>query len=136
MEAQISHSKQLLAPYFNTSPPLFRLPYGDGWFNRAEKPAVLETLHNYGFQHIAWEMSAFDWREADQQGDKILQTVMHEICTKKRGVILFHDGDSEQEHIGRTFTLKHIAEWIPAMRCVADFKPLNYFYKNVKVIKR
>lgn len=136
MEQQISRSRRLLSPWFNTNPPLFRLPYGDGWFNRAEKLAVLQTLKKYGFKHIAWEMSAFDWRKADQQDDRILQTVMHEICTKKRGVILFHDGDSEKEHIGRTFTVTHMAKWIPAMRCVADFKPLTYFYKDIEVIRK
>lgn len=132
MEKQILHSKYLLTPFFNTSPALFRLPYGDGWFNRGESTLVLETLKKNGFQHIAWEMSAYDWRESDQHDDKILQTVMKEICGKHGGIILFHDGDHKKEYIGRTFTNEHIAEWIPAMRCVADFKPLNYFYKNVQ----
>ncbi len=134
MQQQILQSKQLLRPFFTTSPALFRLPFGDGWFNREQCPIVLNTLKKTGFQHIAWEMSAFDWRKADQHGDAILQTVMHEICSKNGGVILFHDGDFEQEHIGRTFTGDHFAEWIPAMRCVADFKPLSYFYKNLTVI--
>ncbi len=132
MKQQIQRSKQLLQPFFTTSPALFRLPYGDGWFNRDKSPIVLETLKKMGFQHLAWEMSAYDWRQSDQQGDRILQTVMHEICSKRGGVILFHDGDSDQEHIGRTFTLDHFAEWVPAMRCVADFKPLSYFYKDLK----
>ena len=134
MEQQIQQSKQIIQPFFTTSPPLFRLPFGDGWFNRNQKPQVLQSLAKYGFKHIAWEMSAYDWRKADQQGDKILKTVMHEICSKRGGVILFHDGVFEDEHMGRTFTGDHLAEWIPAMRCVADFKPLTYFYKDLKVI--
>jgi len=134
MEQQITHSKQLLQPFFTTKPNLFRLPNGDGWFNRNEKPHVLQSLHQHGFKHLAWEMSAYDWRVADQQGDAILKTVMHEICSKQGGVILFHDGDTADEHIGRTFTGEHFAEWIPAMRCVADFKPLSFFYKDLKVI--
>jgi peptidoglycan/xylan/chitin deacetylase (PgdA/CDA1 family) len=129
---QIQHSKQLLTPFFNTSPALFRLPYGDGWFNRDKSTLVLDTLKKNGFQHIAWEMSAYDWRESDQHDDKILQTVMKEICSKRGGVILFHDGDHKKEDIGRTFTGDHIAEWIPAMRCVADFKPLSFFYKDLQ----
>lgn len=133
MEQQIVHSKQLLSPFLNTSPALFRLPYGDGWFNRNTSTLVLDTLKKHGFQHLAWEMSAYDWREADQQGDKILQTIMKEICTKHGGVILLHDGDHEKEYTGRTFTGEHLAEWIPAMRCVADFKPLSYFYKDLLV---
>ena len=133
MEQQIEHSRQLLNPFFNTSPALFRLPYGDGWFNRDKSTLVLDTLKKQGFQHIAWEMSAYDWRESDQQDDKILQTIMKEICNKRGGVILFHDGDHKKEYKGRAFTGEHIAEWIPAMRCVADFKPLSYFYKNLQI---
>ncbi len=131
LHKQINRSKQLLSPFLNTTPPVFRLPFGDGWFNRKQKPAVLEALKKAGFKHIAWEMSAFDWRQADQHGDTILHTVMHEICTKKEGVILFHDGDFEQEHRGRTFTAEHFAEWVPVIRCIADFKPLNYFYPDI-----
>ena len=130
MRQYIHRSKVLLEPYFTTNPPLFRLPYGDGWFNRKEHPEVLRALHQEGFQHVAWEMSAYDWREADQQGDAILRTAMNEICTKKRGIILFHDGVHDQEHRGRIFTTSHIAEWLPIMKCVADFKPLDYFPSN------
>lgn len=133
MHQYIQRSKQVLAPYLSTQPPMFRLPYGDGWFNRDSQPQVLKAVKKYGFKHIAWEMSAYDWRVSDQQGDKILDTVMHEICTKKKGLILFHDGDSEQDHIGRTFTNTHIGGWIPKMRCVADFKPLSYFYPDLKI---
>lgn len=136
MERQIVLSKQLLSSFFTTSPPLFRLPFGDGWFNREEKPTVMQTLEKHGFKHIPWEMSAYDWRKEDQQGDKILRTVINEICTKKQGLILFHDGDPDHEHIGRTFTGENIAKWIPAMRCVADFKPLSYFYKDLQIISQ
>lgn len=132
MHQHIQRSKHVLAPYLSTEPAMFRLPNGDGWFNRASQPQVLKAVEKYGFKHIAWEMSAFDWRVSDQQGDKILDTAMHEICTKKKGLILFHDGDSEEDHIGRTYTNTHIGRWIPKMRCVADFKPLSYFYPNLR----
>jgi len=131
METWIRRSKELLSPYLNTSPPLFRLPYGDGYFNQKEVPQIMQTVEKYGFKHIGWEMSAFDWKKADQHDDKILATAMHEICTKKRGVILFHDGDHSKEHGGRDFTANNIAKWLPVMRCVADFKPLNYFCKDI-----
>lgn len=133
MHQHIQRSKHVLAPFLTSEPPMFRLPNGDGWFNRASQPQVLKAVEKYGFQHIAWEMSAFDWRVSDQHGDKILDTVMNEICTKKKGLILFHDGDSEQDHIGRTFTNTHIGSWIPKMRCVADFKPLRHFYPELKI---
>lgn len=131
MRQYIRRSRELLAPYFTSNPPLFRLPYGDGWFNRQEHPEVLEILHQEGFEHVAWEMSAYDWRKADQQGDKILHTAINEICTKKKGVILFHDGVDTQEHVGRVFTTSHISKWLPAMKCVAEFKPLSFFKSNI-----
>jgi len=124
LQQDIQRSKTVLAPFFTTNPPLFRLPYGDGWFNRDTQPQVLQALSQQGFKHIAWEMSAYDWRVADQQGDKILHTVINEICTKKRGIILFHDGVHDQLHTGRLFTAKHIDQWLTAMKCVAEFKPL------------
>ena len=127
LRQQISQSKKLLASFFTTNPPLFRLPYGDGWFNRNEHPEVLAELAKQGFKHIAWEMSAYDWKQADQHGDKILHTALNEICTKKRGIILFHDGVDNQEHRGRVFTTSHIAKWLAAMKCVAEFKPLQFF---------
>ena len=127
--AQLAHdlhkAKSVLSPYFTTNPPLFRLPYGDGWFNRQEQPQVLQALEKQGFKHVAWEMSAYDWRSADQQGDKILHTVINEICNKKRGTILFHDGVHDQLRIGRLFTAQHIEQWLPAMKCIAQFKTLN-----------
>lgn len=131
MNFSIARSKAVLAPYLTTQPPLFRLPNGDGFFNQQAFPEIMQTVNKHEFKHIGWEISAFDWRESDQQGDRILQTVMQDICKKKRGVILFHDGVHDQPHRGRVFTTEHIGEWIPVMKCVADFKPLEYFYPDV-----
>ena len=124
-------SREVLAPYLSTNPPLFRLPYGDGWFNREQQPQVLQTLKESGFQHIAWQLSAFDWDEKNQQGDKILSNVLEQVCHRKQGgVVLFHDGVESQLHEGRLFTTTHLKEWIPALRCVVDFKPLSFFEKG------
>lgn len=131
MAFSIARSKELLSSYLTTEPPLFRLPNGDGFFNQQEVPEIMQSVNHHGFKHIGWEMSAFDWRESDQQGDRILQTVMQDICKKKRGVLLFHDGVHDQPHRGRVFTTEHIGEWLPIMKCVADFKPLEYFYPDV-----
>ncbi len=130
----IHHSKQLLTPYFTTQPPIFRLPYGDGWFNQKKQPQVMQALHNAGFEHIGWEMTAYDWNEKYQHGDQILDNVMKQMCGGKgrNGVVLFHDGVFENEHEGRLFTAAHLASWIPKMRCAADFKPLLFFKKNLK----
>jgi len=125
LQQDIQRSKAVLAPYFTTNPPLFRLPYGDGWFNRDTQPQVLQALTQQGFKHVAWEMSAYDWRVTDQQGDKILNTAINEICTKKRGTILFHDGVHDQLRTGRLFTAEHIDQWLPAMKCVANFTRLD-----------
>lgn len=125
MQASIYNSKAVLAPYFTTNPPLFRLPYGDGFFNQADVPHVMQAVNQAGFQHLGWEISAFDWRKADQQGDIILDTVMFDICKKKRGNILFHDGVHDQPHRGRVFTAANIGRWIPIMKCVAEFQPFR-----------
>lgn len=124
-------ARQVLNPYLNTTPPLFRLPYGDGWFNRAQKPQILQALKESGFQHIAWQLSAFDWDEKNQHGDKILSNVLEQVCTRKQGgVVLFHDGVHDQLQEGRLFTTTHLKEWIPSLRCVVDFKPLSFFEKG------
>lgn len=124
-------ARQVLDPYLNTSPPLFRLPYGDGWFNREQQPQVLQALKETGFQHIAWQLSAFDWDEKNQQGDKILSNVLEQVCTRKQGgVVLFHDGVHDQLQQGRLFTTTHLKEWIPSLRCIVDFKPLSFFEKG------
>lgn len=130
----ISRSKQLLSPFFTTEPPIFRLPYGDGWFNQKDQPQVMQALKKYGFEHIGWEMTAYDWNKKYQHGDLILDNVMKQMCEGRgrNGVVLFHDGVFENEHEGRLFTAAHLASWIPKMRCVADFKPLLFFKKNLK----
>lgn len=133
MNLLIKKSKNLLQPYFTTSPPVFRLPYGDGWFNRKQAPHVLQAIEKHGFKHIAWNMSAFDWREADQQGDAILKNAMTQICQQKHGTILFHDGDFKKNHIGRTFTAAHMDKWLDAMRCVVDFKPLTDAHPDLTI---
>ncbi len=135
MQDYIARSKTILKPLLNTTPPLFRLPYGDGFFNQAKKPEVMKAVEAHGFKHLGWEMSAYDWKKSDQKDDRILQTVMKEICTKKRGVILFHDGVHDQEHIGRTFTAENLGKWIPVMRCVAEFKPLDYFIRDLSMVQ-
>lgn len=129
----IKKSKALLASYFTTEPPVFRLPNGDGWFNQKEKPFVMNILKQEGFEHIGWEMTAYDWNEKFQNGDKILDNVMGQMCKGKGrdGIVLFHDGVHENEHEGRLFTANNLARWIPKLRCAADFKPLFYFRKNL-----
>ena len=130
----ILHSRALLAPFFTTEPPIFRLPYGDGWFNQKKAPQVMQALKSAGFEHLGWEMTAYDWNEKYQKGDLILDNVMGQMCQGRGrdGVILFHDGVFENEHEGRLFTANNLARWIPKLRCVADFKPLSSIRKNFK----
>lgn len=134
-EQYIVKSRQILSPFFTTEPAIFRLPYGDGWFNQKAQPQVMNALKRHQFEHIGWEMTAYDWNPDYQQGDKILDNVMNQMCSGRGrvGVVLFHDGVFENEHIGRTFTANNLARWIPTMRCVADFVPLKYFKKNLRV---
>jgi len=132
LQSNIQRSKQILQPFFTTNPAPFRLPYGDGWFNQKDKPQVMEALKQNGFTHIGWEMSGFDWDKKNQHGTKILDNVMTQMCSGRNGTVLLHDGVFENEHEGRIFTAKHLAEWIPVMRCVADFVPLNYYHKELK----
>ena len=137
LQQTIAHSRQILGPYFTTEPAIFRLPYGDGWFNQKKAPQVMQALKRNGFEHLGWEMTAYDWNEKYQQGDKILDNVLGQMCGGKGrdGVVLFHDGVFENEHEGRLFTGNNLARWIPKMRCVADFKPLLHF-KNRTLKKR
>lgn len=134
-ESYIKRSREVLAPFFTTEPAIFRLPHGDGWFNQKDKPEVMAALKENGFEHIGWEMTAYDWNEDYQTGDKILDNVMTQMCNGRgrQGVILFHDGVFENEHVGRTFTADNLARWIPSMRCAADFVPLTYFKKTLQV---
>ena len=132
LQSNIKRSKQILQPFFSTKPAPFRLPYGDGWFNQKDKPQVMKALKQHGFTHIGWEMSGFDWNTKNQQGTKILDNVMTQMCSGRNGTVLLHDGVFENEHEGRLFTAKHLAEWIPVMRCVADFVPLKYFRKELR----
>lgn len=133
MRQYVKMAMDVSEPFLNTNPPLFRLPYGDGWFNRDKQPQVLNALRDYGFQHLAWEMSSFDWDEKNQAGDKIISNVMEQMCSRRKGgTVLFHDGMDKSMHQGRVFTTQHLAEWIPIMRCVADFKPLSHFEPELR----
>ncbi len=133
----IKRSRTLLESFFTTEPAIFRLPYGDGWFNQKKAPQVMKAINDNGFEHLGWEMTAYDWNEKFQQGDQILDNVMGQMCKGKGrdGVVLFHDGVFENEHEGRVFTATNLARWIPKMRCAADFQPLLYF-KNRTLKKR
>ena len=132
--SHINASKRLLQPFLTTEPPLFRLPYGDGWFNRNEKPQMLQELARQNFLHVDWQLSAFDWDTRNQQGDKILEKVLTQVCHRKNGgIVLFHDGVDDQLHEGRLFTTQNMARWIPMMRCAVDFKPLEHFLKGFVV---
>jgi len=133
LKKTIVDSKKILKPYLTTEPAIFRLPYGDGWFNQKKQPQVMEALKEAGFEHLGWEMTAYDWNEKYQEGDKILDNVLGQLCAGKgrNGVVLFHDGVHENEHEGRLFTAENLARWIPKMRCVADFKSLLHFRNRV-----
>lgn len=135
LQWNIRKSKIILADKLTTEPAIFRLPYGDGWFNQTAQPQVMNALKSHGFEHVGWEMTAYDWNVDYQDGDKILDNVMGQMCSGKgrQGVVLFHDGDFEKEHVGRAFTVDNLARWIPTMRCAADFVPLTYFKKNLRV---
>lgn len=132
----IMKSRAVLEPYFTTEPAIFRLPYGDGWFNLKEKPQAMQALQRAKFVHIGWEMTAYDWNEKYQHGDQILDNVLGQMCGNGKrgrdGVVLFHDGVFENEHEGRVFTANNLARWIPKLRCAADFKPLLHFKKNLR----
>jgi len=47
LQDTIAHSRHLLEPFFTTEPPVFRLPYGDGWFNQKKAPQVMEALKRW-----------------------------------------------------------------------------------------
>lgn len=130
----IYRSRTVLAPFFTTTPAVFRLPYGDGWFNQKAAPQVMQTLKKAGFEHLGWEMTAYDWNEKYQHGDQILDNVMGQMCKGRGrdGVVLFHDGVFENEHEGRVFTANNLARWIPSLRCAADFESLSSVRKNFK----
>ena len=137
LQDTIAHSRFLLEPFFTTEPAIFRLPYGDGWFNQKQAPQVMNALKQNGFEHLGWEMTAYDWNEKYQQGDQILDNVMGQMCGNGKrgrdGVVLFHDGVFENEHEGRVYTAQNLARWIPKMRCAAEFQPLLYFkYRTLK----
>lgn len=135
LQWNIHKSKLILADKLTTEPAIFRLPYGDGWFNQKAQPQVMEALKRNGFEHIGWEMTAYDWNVDYQNGDKILDNVMKQMCADRgrQGVVLFHDGDFEKEHRGRPFTANNLQRWISTMRCAADFVPLTYFKKTLRV---
>ena len=135
LQWSIKKSKLILKDYLTTEPPIFRLPYGDGWFNQKAKPQAMQALKQNGFEHVGWEMTAYDWNVDYQNGDKILDNVMNQMCSGKgrQGVVLFHDGDFEKEHEGRPFTANNLARWIPIMRCAAEFVPLTHFKKTLRV---
>lgn len=135
LQWSIKKSKIVLSNSLTTEPPVFRLPYGDGWFNQKAKPQAMEALKGNGFEHVGWEMTAYDWNVDYQKNDIILDNVMNQMCGGKgrQGVVLFHDGDFEQEHKGRSFTANNLSRWISTMRCAADFVPLTYFKKNLQV---
>lgn len=134
MRRHFDASKRLLEPFLTTEPPLFRLPYGDGWFNRKQKAHVLQELARQNFLHVDWQLSAFDWDTRNQQGDKILDKVLGQICHRKNGgIVLFHDGVDNQPHQGRLYTTQNIGRWIPMMRCAVEFKPLEHFLKGFVV---
>ena len=135
LQWNIQKSKVILANMLTTDPAIFRLPYGDGWFNQKAKPQVMQALERNGFEHIGWEMTAYDWNTDYQNGDKILDNVMTQMCSDegRQGIVLFHDGDFEKEHIGRPYTANNLARWISTMRCAADFVPLTHFKKNLRV---
>jgi len=135
LQWNIQKSKLILANSLTTEPPLFRLPFGDGWFNQKAKPQAMDAVKRNGFEHIGWEMTAYDWNVDYQNGDKILDNVMKQMCSDRgrQGVVVFHDGDYEKEHAGRAFTANNLGRWIPMMRCAADFVPITFFKKNLRV---
>lgn len=104
---------EVLGDYLSP-PPMFRLPYGDGWhkysINKSKKARVMEVIAENGFSHIGWDFHAWDWDREKKKNPGVLHYLMNGICEKGGGIALLHDIQSN--------TADNIGEWIRAMKCV------------------
>jgi peptidoglycan/xylan/chitin deacetylase (PgdA/CDA1 family)/uncharacterized caspase-like protein len=83
LAAQLDLANTMLDDASGSDVVLFRPPYGgrDG--------RVLEALKDRGTQAYLWNVDSVDW--ADPIPESIAQTVIEQVRSQKRGVILLHD---------------------------------------------
>lgn len=100
---------ELLKDYLS---PVLRLPYGAGAFKsnnpevQRKNDYVMNTVKKAGFKHVLWDIDTNDWDP--KRKSTILPTMLNDICSKKGGVILFHDIQAN--------TVDHLQDWIRAIK--------------------
>jgi peptidoglycan/xylan/chitin deacetylase (PgdA/CDA1 family) len=112
--------------------PIFRLPYGSGWYdgylNPKKSARIMEILKENGFTHVGWDVSSWDWDAPRRRNPGILNILAKGICNQKGGVILLHD---IQKH-----TVDNLGNWIDVLSCIGHtFKPLEEFMPELKQIQ-
>lgn len=105
----IYRPNELLQEYLS---PVLRLPYGAGAFKSGKAEVqrkndyVMKTVKEAGFKHVLWDIDTNDWDP--KRRATLLPTMLKDICSKKGGVILFHD---IQAH-----TVDNLQSWIRAIK--------------------
>ena len=80
---EIDVTNELLQKVLGGKPVLFRPPYG------AKNKALLAELETDQMRSVMWNIDSLDW--AKQFPEEIVQGVLAQLRTTKRGIVLFHD---------------------------------------------
>lgn len=127
IKENITKPTALLKDYLN---PILRLPYGGGAFKSSNPQTqqkndfIMRTVKEAGFRHVLWNIDTNDWDE--KKRDKLLPTMLRDICRQKGGIILFHDIQK--------FTVDNLRTWIKAIKAEGhSIVGLEKFIPEVKM---
>jgi len=85
LDAEITQPVRSLSQQIGKPVKYFRLPYGSGVKNLL----IGQYFQNLNVDHFFWRVDSLDWQDKNPQS--ILDRVLAQMATTKKGIVLFHD---------------------------------------------
>ena len=85
LDAEITQPVKALSQQLGKPVKYFRLPYGSGIKNTL----IGQYFENLNVDHFFWRVDSLDWQDKNPQS--ILDRVLAQMATTKKGIVLFHD---------------------------------------------
>jgi peptidoglycan/xylan/chitin deacetylase (PgdA/CDA1 family) len=119
MLTELSECSKAIADATGVHPRFFRPPFG------ARRPAVLQTVRDFGLEPVMWDVTCFDWKRTT--ADRVEAHARKRI-ERDRGrghIVLMHDGGYTGMGVHRAHTVEATERVIQRYKCDYHFRRID-----------